>query len=348
MNDYHIPVMPEEVIQFLGVQKDHWYIDCNLGGGGHTDLILEAGGKVIGIDMDQEAIRHVADKHGLTVQEIDGHLEVYSDNLILYQSNFAKIDEVIVNIKMCHPEFTEGSLVSNEGAIQGTLNTINNSKETDITKFVRDSSATPQNDNFVSGVLFDLGLSSHQLEKGERGFSFMSDAPLDMRMDQSFGATAADLINGLYEKELADLVYKLGEEPFSRKIAKAIVNQRNIKKIETTRELAEIISSSLRRQPGGIHPATRVFQALRIAVNDELGSLTTALPKAFELLSPGGKMVAISFHSLEDRIVKNHFKEWETQQRAVQLTDKPLSPTPHEIGENSRSRSAKLRAIQKV
>lgn len=161
----------------------------------------------------------------------------------------------------------------------------------------------------IQGVLFDLGVSSFQLETAERGFSFNADAPLDMRMDQSLSVTAADLINGLHEKELSELFWKLGEENYARVIAKRIVESRQKGKIETTDQLARVILSVRKRSDvDRTHPATRVFQALRIAVNDELNSLKVALPRALEILSPRGRLVVISFHSLEDRIVKKFLK----------------------------------------
>jgi 16S rRNA (cytosine1402-N4)-methyltransferase len=194
-----------------------------------------------------------------------------------------------------------------------------------------------------------LGVSTHQLEETERGFSFNKDAPLDMRMDPTKGASAKDLVNGLYERELAELFLKLGEENWSKPIARRIVQYREKKQIETTNELASIILSVRRRSPSDrTHPATRIFQALRIAVNDELNSLKEALPKAFEILESGGRIAVISFHSLEDRIVKNYFRELEEKQLAKVITDKPLETSEEETNLNPRSRSAKLRVIEKL
>ncbi len=303
MNYYHKPVMPTESIEYLNVTPGFWYIDCNLGGGGHTSKILEKGGKVIGIDLDNDAIREVAKKYNLEVVNSKRGLRAFSDNLILAQSNFANIDQVAY--------------------------------ELDIKE--------------IAGIFFDLGVSSFQLETAQRGFSFNLDAPLDMRMDQSFGATAADLVNGLHEKELAELFWKYGEENFSKVIAKKIVEVRKSKRIETTNQLANIISSVRRKSPvDRTHPATRVFQALRIAVNDEINSLKEALPKASNLLSIKGRLVVISFHSLEDRVVKNYFKKLEDEQKAKILTGKPIEPSEEEVNINPRSRSGKLRAIEKV
>ncbi len=202
----------------------------------------------------------------------------------------------------------------------------------------------------VHGILFDLGVSSFQLEKADRGFSFNLDAELDMRMDQSSSSPKAkDLVNALHEGELSELFFKLGEENFAKKIAKKIVEYRKTKLIETTNELARIILSARPRSSSDrTHPATRVFQALRIAVNDELNSLKEALPNALEVLDKGGKMVVISFHSLEDRIVKNFFKEWEENGLAKLLTKKPLEPANEETLNNTRARSGKLRVTEKL
>lgn len=199
----------------------------------------------------------------------------------------------------------------------------------------------------VSGVLFDLGVSSYQLEKTERGFSFQREAILDMRMDQRLKVKAFDLINALTKGELYELFTKLGEEPNARTISNNIIQARRIKPIETTTELAMIIRKSVRGF-SRINEATKVFQALRIAVNDELNNLTEALPKAMDLLENKGKLLVISFHSLEDRIVKNVFNDLEKKNIGKILTDKPILPSKHEIEINSKSRSSKLRIIQKI
>jgi 16S rRNA (cytosine1402-N4)-methyltransferase len=200
-------------------------------------------------------------------------------------------------------------------------------------------------EDVADGLLFDLGVSSMQLDVPERGFSFRHDAPLDMRMDPSIDSdepTAADLVNGLPERELADLVYRYGDERRSRPIAAAIVRHRPI---TTTDELAGVIVSAVGRRPGGPHPARRTFQALRIAVNRELEELAASLPHAAELLGPGGRVVAISYHSLEDRIVKRALRG-DARLRAV--TKKPVRPTAREVEANPRARSAKLRAADRV
>ena len=209
----------------------------------------------------------------------------------------------------------------------------------------------------VDGILFDIGVSSMQLDQGERGFSFSKNAPLDMRMSQS-GQTAADIINNLPESELADLIYQYGEERKSRQIAAKIIATRKLKKIETTKELAEIIYSIIRRSPNSIDPATRTFQALRIAVNDELGELQKGLSGATTRLKSQGRLVVVDFHSLEDRIVKTFFKNNVGKNRHVSRyavkpqeqdnaifkeCSKAIFPSEEEVRKNSRSRSAKLR-----
>lgn len=203
----------------------------------------------------------------------------------------------------------------------------------------------------VAGIIFDLGISSHQISTPERGFSFQADAPLDMRMDPNLTVTAADLINGLTKGELYELFTKLGEEERAGAIASAILGTRTIKQIRTTKALADLVVKVYgggRRIRGKIHPATRVFQALRIAVNDELNNLKVALPQAKDLLEKRGRLVVISFHSLEDRIVKNFFKEEALVGSLQILTKKPIRPDFEEIAQNPNSRSAKLRVGEKI
>jgi 16S rRNA (cytosine1402-N4)-methyltransferase len=196
----------------------------------------------------------------------------------------------------------------------------------------------------ADGVLFDLGVSSMQLDRPERGFGYRVDGPLDMRMGEGSGEagpSAADLVNELPERDLADLIYRLGEEPRSRRIAAAIVRHRPVR---TTDQLTGIVVSAVGKRPGGPHPARRTFQALRIAVNRELEELTAALPPAAGLLGPGGRVVVISYHSLEDRIVKRAFRD---DDRLDVLTKKPLAASAAERAANPRSRSAKLRAAER-
>ncbi|HOI72681.1 MAG TPA: 16S rRNA (cytosine(1402)-N(4))-methyltransferase RsmH [Syntrophales bacterium] len=218
----------------------------------------------------------------------------------------------------------------------------------------------------VQGILLDLGVSSHQLDTAERGFSFSLEGPLDMRMDPSSGPSARDLIRSAREDELASIFREFGEERFARRIARAIIEHRRREPIENTVDLAALIA---RVVPGGareerrIHPATRVFQALRIAVNRELDHLERGLREGIETLAPGGRMAVISFHSLEDRLVKETFRSWEktctcppgipvctcrTEAKARVLTRKPLRPRPEETEANPRARSARLRAAARI
>ena len=197
----------------------------------------------------------------------------------------------------------------------------------------------------VSGVLFDLGASSYQLSKEERGFSFRASAHLDMRMNPEQTVTAADLVNGLNEGELYELFTKYGEERNARRIARAVVRSRLKERIKTTLQLASIIEASVGRSKQKIHPATRVFLALRVAVNDELNNLKKVLPKAERLLKHKGRLAVISFHSLEDRIVKNFIKE---SKQLLEVNEKPIVPTREELEKNIRARSAKLRIAEKI
>jgi 16S rRNA (cytosine1402-N4)-methyltransferase len=204
----------------------------------------------------------------------------------------------------------------------------------------------------VQGALFDLGVSSPQIDEPSRGFSFQATGPLDMRMDQSAGKTAADLLNHTDEVDLANLIYEFGEERYSRRIARAIVRARVSRPFETTSELVSVIESAVpaHYRHGRIHCATRTFQALRIAVNQELEHLEPALRDAVDVLAPGGRLCVISFHSLEDRIVKHTFRVLaaEAESELEILTKRPQLPTDDEIGRNPRSRSAKLRVIQRM
>lgn len=202
----------------------------------------------------------------------------------------------------------------------------------------------------VSGILLDLGLSSDQLERSGRGFSFQKDEALDMRYCAEQELTAREIINLWEEREIARILKAYGEEPFARKIAGEIIKNRKVKSILKTAELVKIIASAIppKFQHGRIHFATRVFQALRLAVNDELGNLQRFLPQAMDILTQGGRLVIISFHSLEDRIVKNYFRDSVKEGKAELLTKKPIMAGDGEISQNSRSRSAKLRAIKKI
>ena len=288
-SDYHTSVLLRETIDALQIIPGKRYIDATFGGGGHSFEILSRGGKVLGIDQDQDAIDEYEKKFKI------------GEDLILVKGNFKDIDRLALD--------------------NGFKN--------------------------AAGVLFDLGVSGHQFDQADRGFSFQHDGPLDMRMDRDLGVKASDLIHILTKGELYELFTRLGEERFARSIVSGIIRARQIKKIETTAELAEIISRSVPYRQKGINPATRVFQALRIAVNDELHSLTEALPKARDLLEDTGRIAVITFHSLEDRIVKHQFRDWEEKGFGKVITKKPLTPNEEEIEMNNRSRSAKLRVFER-
>lgn len=303
--------MPDEVIRFLAPKPGGIYVDGTLGGAGHALRILEASspdGKLIGFDLDEEALRAAAER-----------LSPYGERARLIHSNFSNIAEKLDESGVEH----------------------------------------------IDGLLLDLGVSSHQLDMGERGFSFREDAPLDMRMDRSSGASAADLVNSLPEQELARIIRDYGEERWAKRIAAFIAAARIQAPIETTMGLVDIIKGAIPRGAWEerLHPATRTFQGLRIAVNDELASLEKGLDSGVRALNRGGRAVVISFHSLEDRIVKNRFRNLARGcdcprdfPRCVcgkkplmkVLTGKPVKPGETELVENPRSRSARLRAAERI
>jgi 16S rRNA (cytosine1402-N4)-methyltransferase len=294
-----------------------WYLDGTIGGAGHALAIAQAfkgNVNVIGLDRDQQAIERA--KQSFTKLEARSReLEGIAGKAIFECESFRNLDKIL-----------------DKHAVQS-----------------------------VDMILFDLGISSDELENSGRGFSFMKDEPLLMTMGDpaSYPFTAKDIVNGWKEEDIANVIFAYGEERFARRIARAIVAYREKKLIETTTELAEIVkmaipgfarrmtSSPRLRSPSKIHPATKTFQALRIAVNDELAALKEGLTKGFERLSPGGRMAVISFHSLEDRIVKEFSKEKAAEGVATMLTKRPITASPQELAENPRSRSAKLRILQK-
>ena len=225
-----------------------------------------------------------------------------------------------------------------------------------------DRLAAAQEVDAINGVVLDIGVSSMQLEQAQRGFSFRHDGPLDMRMERE-GASAADIVNDAPESELADIFYHFGEERRARAVARAIIEARRRARIATTRELADLVASHIRQEPGGIHPATRIFQALRIAVNDELGELVRALHAAERVIKPAGRLVVVTFHSLEDRIVKQFFAARTGRVAAGSrhlpradsvepsfrpVTKGPVCPSDAEVARNPRARSAKLRAGERT
>jgi len=312
MEQGHLPVMPDEVLETLAPASGSLQIDATVGGGGHTERILEAAnpdGRVLGLDADAAAIARVANR-----------LTRFGDRLVLRQANFRELAIVA------------------PGA-----------------GFVA-----------VDGALFDLGLSSFQLADRNRGFGFRAGGPLDMRFDPSRGVPAAELLATLDADELAALFRRYGEEPAAWRIAKAIVEARAASPVRSAEELASLVERVVPvnpRRPRRIHPATRVFQALRIAVNEELDALEEGLAAAVDLLRPGGRLVVLSYHSLEDRIVKRFLN---TQRRGcicppevpvcvcgrsprLRLVTRPsMTPTAAEVEANPRARSARLRAAERL
>ncbi|MFM2105074.1 MAG: S-adenosyl-methyltransferase MraW [Chloroflexota bacterium] len=306
----HLPVLAEEVLVALSPAAGSLQIDATLGGGGHTERILEAtdpDGRLLGLDADPAAIERVRLR-----------LARYGDRLVLRQANFRDVGTV--------------APAAGFGA--------------------------------VDGLLFDLGLSSFQLADRARGFGIRAGGPLDMRFDPTRGVPAAELLATLDATELAALFRRYGEEPAAARIARGIVEARRTEPVATAERLAALVE---RIAPGApdrrrIHPATRVFQALRIAVNGELDALESALASAIDLLRPGGRLVVLSYHSLEDRIVKRFFQ---AEQRGcvcppavpvcvcgrtprLRLVGKPIVPGPVELARNPRARSARLRAAERL
>ena len=304
----HISVLLNEVIEKLNIKKDGIYVDCTLGGAGHSSEILKLlspKGKLIGIDQDEEALKAAKER-----------LKDYN-NVIYVHDNFYNIEEIL--------------------------------KSLNIEK--------------VDGILADLGVSSYQLDKGERGFSYMKDAPLDMRMDRRNSLSAYEVINTYSEENLAKIIRDYGEDKFAKRIAKFIVQSRNKQEIKTTGELSEIIKSAIpakfRRE--GPHPAKRTFQAIRIEVNKELEILGKSVEDGVKHLNTEGRMAIITFHSLEDRIIKNKYRELENpcprdfpicvcgkKPQIRVISRKPIEPTKEEVEANPRSRSAKLRVAEKL
>lgn len=307
--EYHIPVLLKEVLYFLDVGPGKRFIDATVGGSGHTEAILQSGGEVLGVDISPVALR-------LAEERIKKACPVPKVRLV--QGNFKDILQIA------------------------------------------------QNAGFkkVDGILFDLGIASFQLAQPSLGLSFMRDGPLDMRLDPTLGVQARDLVNSLPEDKLYELFYEIGQEKRALEIAHAIVSARSVAPFKKTGELARLIEeiyggrqNAKRKTQNGkrftyhvsrLHPATRVFMALRIAVNLEFENLNRALPQALELLRPGGRLTVISFHSGEDRIVKQFFKEEEKKKMIKILTKKPIIPSSAEIEENPRARSAKLRVGEKI
>lgn len=304
----HYTVMLNEAVDALNCENGKIYVDCTLGGGGHSELILKRispDGKLIAFDIDDDAINAAKTR-----------LQGYK-NVEIVKDSYVNIKNVLKNLGI---------------------------------------------EKITGGVLFDLGASYHQLTKQERGFSFLKEAPLDMRFSQNGELTAYDVINTYKEDELVKIFSEYGEEHFSKRIARAIVEQRKIKKISTTTELAVLIVNSTPHIKSHIHPATRVFQAVRIEVNQELTNVKKALEEILDLLDTGSIISIISFHSLEDRIVKQFFK-YHSQRchcdknqmictcpppKLELVNKKPITASDREVKENPPSRSAKLRVARRI
>jgi 16S rRNA (cytosine1402-N4)-methyltransferase len=307
----HTTVLLKETVAGLNIKPDGIYVDCTLGGAGHSELILSHlsdQGRLIAFDQDQTAINHAKDK-----------LAKYKDRVTFIKRNFLYLKEGLEEIGI----------------------------------------------NKVDGILYDLGVSSPQLDTPERGFSYHHDAPLDMRMDNEAEVSAFHVVNNWAYEDLVRIFFQYGEEKFSKQIARKIEAARAIKPIQTTSELVELIKDGIpapARRKGG-HPAKRVFQAIRIAVNDELAVFEKSLKQAIDILNPGGRISVITFHSLEDRICKVTFKKesegpelppgmpvipagYEPELKLI--TRKPILPSEEELEYNNRARSAKLRIAEKI
>ncbi len=307
----HEPVMTREVFEILNLKPGGIYLDCTLGGAGHASIAcgqVGEGGTVIGLDIDGDAIESAGNRLSSAQCEV-----------FVVKSSYVELDRVLAEIGI----------------------------------------------EAVDAILFDLGVSSYQLDEPERGFSYREDAPLDMRMDKSGELTAEKLINSTDERALVRIIGDFGEERWAVRIAKFITEARDKKPITTTGELIRLIEAAVPKgaRQKGIHPARRTFQALRIAVNTELDNVSAAIPKAIGALKPGGRLAVISFHSLEDRIVKELFRKHEhpctcppdlpvcvcgLEPKVRVLTRKPILPKDDETESNPRSRSAKLRAVEKI
>lgn len=312
----HIPVLLKEMLFQLAPQSGGIYVDATFGAGGYSKAILESADcKVYAIDRDETVTKFYDD---LNVK--------YSDRINLFIEKFSNIKSIL-------------SSVEPPPVIPAGIQKKDNWSRAGMTS------------SGVDGVVFDVGVSSMQLDNGDRGFSFLRDGPLNMRMDNYSHMNASTFVNALREEEIANTIYNYGGERHSRKIARAIVNARKKKIIKTTFELADIVRSVVFRGKSKIDPATRTFQAIRIWVNDELGELEKGIKAASEILSENGKLIVITFHSLEDRIVKTFFKglcEPGSTKTFSLLNKKVIKASAEEINANPRARSAKLRAIQRL
>ncbi|MGH8126918.1 MAG: 16S rRNA (cytosine(1402)-N(4))-methyltransferase RsmH [Gammaproteobacteria bacterium] len=291
----HVPVLAEEVVEWLALKPNGIYVDGTYGRGGHSALILEhlsAQGRLLAFDRDPAAARAAGERFGN-----EGRFE------------------------FVRASFSQLGVELNERGLAGS----------------------------IDGLLLDVGVSSPQLDDPERGFSFMHDGPLDMRMDPESGASVAEWINGARENEIADVIYQYGEERFSRRIARAIVERRKSVKFTTTADLAAVIARAMPRRESRIHPATRSFQALRIFINRELEELRAVLGASLEVLAPGGRLLVISFHSLEDRIVKRFMRdEARSESPRLNIAARLIRSQPEEARRNPRARSARLRVAERT
>lgn len=308
---HHITVLHQEAVDGLAIKPGGIYVDCTLGGAGHSSLIaskISGGGRLIAIDQDDIALANAEER-----------LAPYMEHVTLVKSNFRRLKEVLEELHISQ----------------------------------------------IDGVLFDLGVSSPQLDEADRGFSYNADAPLDMRMDRTQPLSAYEVVNEWPEEEIASILFEYGEEKFARRIAKEIAGERKRNPITTTGELVELIKRGIpaAARRTGPHPAKRTFQAIRIAVNDELNAFKEALEAGIELLASGGRTSVITFHSLEDRICKQTYQEYSkgcvcppdfpqcacgNKPTLKVITRKPIVPEEAELNENRRARSAKLRIAEKV
>jgi 16S rRNA (cytosine1402-N4)-methyltransferase len=289
----HIPVLLNEVIEYLNLKENNLIIDCTIGEGGHAKKILESlgpSGILLGIDQDQDALVAARER-----------LAPFGKRVDFIWGNFINLEKIL--------------------------------REKEMGK--------------VGGILFDLGVSSLQLNRKERGFSFLREGPLDMRMNKAQRINASHLINKTSYEELQNILYEFGEERWAKRIARAIVREREKTPVTTTIQLVRIIERAVPYR-GRIHPATRTFLSLRLRINGELENLRKALPPTVDSLKKKGRICVISYHSLEDRIVKNSFKDFAYQGKLKILTKKPITPTIEEIRVNPRSRSAKLRVGERI
>lgn len=300
--------MLDEVLNTLAIKPNGTYLDCTLGGAGHSRAIgerLSTQGLLIGLDQDDDAIAAATE-----------NLSGLACDVKIVRANFSELDKILDSLEV----------------------------------------------HELDGALFDLGISSHQIDTAERGFSYMLDAPLDMRMDRRLTLTARDVINSYDEARLIKIFRDYGEERFAKRIAAAICRQRKNSPLETTGELARLIERNVPHTQHGGHPAKRVFQAIRIEVNGELEILSSSIKKAVDRLKVGGRLAVITFHSLEDRIIKETFKSLAqgcicpktfpvcvcNHKATIKILGKAQAPTPAEVEINSRASSAKLRVVEKI